>query len=100
MELQNNFEVFQNANAKVVALAVTSVEAVDGLRQSLGISYLMLADPAHQVSEDYDVYNLLGDGLAAPSVFIIDTDGQIVWGYVGRGASDRPSAEKILKNLP
>lgn len=100
MELQNNYEAFQNAKVEVVALAVTSVEAVDSLRQGLGISYPMLADPGHRVSEDYGVYDLLGDGLAAPAVFIIDTDGQIVWSYVGMSASDRLSAAKILGNLP
>ncbi|MFL7792751.1 MAG: peroxiredoxin family protein [Anaerolineae bacterium] len=100
MELRSNYEAFQNAKVEVVALAVTSVEAVDGLRQSLGIPYLMLADPDHRVSEDYGVYDLLGDGLAAPSVFIISADGQIVWSYVGKNSADRLSAEKILGNLP
>ncbi|MFN2271077.1 MAG: peroxiredoxin family protein [Anaerolineae bacterium] len=100
MELQNNYEAFQNAKVEVVALAVTSSEAVDGLRQGLGISYLMLADPDHRVSEGYGVYDLLGDGLAAPAVFVIDADGQIVWSYVGMNGSDRLSAEKILGNLP
>ena len=100
MELQNNYEAFQNAEAEVVALAVTSVEAVDSLRLGLGIPYLMLADPDHRVSEDYGVYNLLGDNLAAPAVFIIDAEGQIVWSYVGMSGSDRLSAEKILGNLP
>lgn len=100
MELQSNYEAFQNAKAKVVALAVTSAEAVDGLQQSLGIPFPMLADPDHRVSEDYEVYDLLGDGLAAPSVFIIDTDGQIVWSYIGGNSNDRLSAEKILGHLP
>jgi peroxiredoxin len=100
VELRSNYEAFQNASVEVVALAVTSVEAADSLRQGLGIPYLMLADPDHRVSEDYGVYNLLGDGLAAPAVFVIDADGQIVWSYIGESASDRLSAEKILGNLP
>lgn len=100
MELQSNYEAFQKAKAEVVALAVTSMESVDSLRQSLGVPYPMLADLDHRVSEDYGVYDLLEDGLAAPSVFIIDADGQIVWSYVGKSSSDRLSAEKILGNLP
>jgi peroxiredoxin len=100
VELRSNYEAFQSAKVKVVALAVTSVEAVDSLQQGLGIPYLMLADPDHQVSEDYGVYDLLGDGLAAPSVFIISADGQIVWRYIGQNSADRLSAEKILRNLP
>ena len=100
MELQSNYESFQSAKVEVVALAVNSIGAVDGLRQSLGIPYPMLADLDHRVSEDYGVYDLLGDGLAAPAVFIIDTDGQVVWSYIGKNASDRLSADKILGQLP
>jgi hypothetical protein len=46
------------------------------------------------------VYNLLGDGVAAPAVFIIDGDGQIVWHDVGGNAQDRVGAETILSHLP
>jgi len=60
----------------------------------------MLADSKHKVAEAYGVYNLLGDGLAAPAVFVIDTDGRIVWSYVGRNSSDRPNTQAILEHLP
>jgi len=60
----------------------------------------ILADSDHAVAEAYGVYNLLGDGIATPSVFVIDTSGHIVWSYVGQNAADRPSIETILENLP
>jgi peroxiredoxin len=60
----------------------------------------MLADPNHQVAEAYGVYNLLGDKIAAPSVFIIATDGRVVWSYFGKSAGDRPGAQTILEHLP
>ena len=62
-------------------------------------TYPMLADPGHRVAEAYDVYNLLGDQLAAPSVFIIDVNGHIVWSRVGQNSTDRPSAQMILEEL-
>ncbi len=62
-------------------------------------AYPMLADPDHQVAEAYSVYGLLGDRYAAPSVFIIDTDGYIVWSRIGQSATDRPDAQKILEKL-
>ena len=65
-----------------------------------GAPFPILADPDHAVAEAYGVYNLLGDGFATPSVFIIDTSGQIVWSYVGQNAADRPAIEMILENLP
>jgi peroxiredoxin len=60
----------------------------------------MLADPEHEVAEAYGVYNLLGDGYAAPSVFIIDSDGRIVWSHVGRDAQDRPAVQTLIDNVP
>jgi len=59
----------------------------------------MLADSVHQAAEAYSVYNLLGDGYAAPTVFIIDTDGRITWSRVGQNATDRPNAQTILQKL-
>lgn len=60
----------------------------------------MLADPAHSVAEAYGVYNLLGDDLAAPSVFVIGTDGRILWSYVGQSSTDRTSVQVIIEHLP
>jgi peroxiredoxin len=100
VELQGNYAAFQEAGVEVVALAILSPESAEGLQQGLGISYPVLADPEHKVSEEYGVYNLLGDGLAAPAVFVINGDGQVVWQYVGTSALDRQSAGTILSHLP
>jgi len=97
--LQNSYTAFQSVGAEIVAMAVASLASVDGARQTVSAAFPMLADPDHQAAEAYGVYNLLGDGLAAPSVFIIDTDSSIAWSYIGRGPNDRPSAQKILEEL-
>ena len=60
----------------------------------------MLADPEHRVAEAYGVYNLLGDGLAAPAVFVIGSDGRIVWSRVRLNPTNRPDAQTILEHLP
>ena len=84
-----------------MALAVASLTAVDdGVRRVIEPPYPLLADPDHEVAEAYGVYNLLGDGYAAPAVFIIDTDGEIIWSYVGQSPTDRPLPSTILQNLP
>ncbi len=64
------------------------------------LSYPILADPDHRIAAAYGVYNLLGDSVATPAVFIIDKSGQIVWSYIGQNISDRPSNQTILENLP
>jgi peroxiredoxin len=84
----------------MIALAVAPLASVDGARNTTGATYPMLADPEHQVAEAYGVYNLLGDNVAAPSVFIIGADGRVVWNYVGENSSDRPNPQTILEHLP
>ncbi len=70
------------------------------MRQIVQAGYPLLADNSHRVAEAYGVYNLLGDGLAAPAVLIVDSDGQILWSAVGQGPQDRPATMDILDRLP
>ncbi len=100
MELRDHYREFRAREAEVVALAVNTLEGVEGVQLAVQAPYPLLADPDHQVAEAYGVYNLLGDGLAAPAVFIINADGQLLWSYVGQGIGDRPAATDILAHLP
>jgi peroxiredoxin len=77
-----------------------SIERVEGWCQAAGADYPMLADPEQEVSRAYGVYNLLGAGATMPSAFIIDTDGNVVWHYVGESYADYARAQPILDNLP
>ena len=81
-------------------MAVQGVANARRMVQLTGAAFPILADPDHWVAEAYGVYDLLGDGVATPAVFIIDPSGEIVWSYVGQNSNDRPSAKTVLKNLP
>jgi peroxiredoxin len=100
VQLQESYQAFQNIGADIAALAVAPMSSVDGARTAAKATFPMMADVDHTVAETYGVYNLLGDKLAAPSVFVIDTDGHILWGHIGRSAGDRPSVQTILDKLP
>ena len=100
MDLQNHYQDFQGRDTEILALAVHDVAGAQRVAQVTGATYPILADPDHAVADAYGVYNLLGDGVATPAVFIVDQTGQIVWSYVGRSASDRPNVKTILENLP
>lgn len=100
MELHENYAALRAAGAEVISVVVARLEDVESWCQRAGITYPMLADADHRVSEAYGVYNLLGDGLAAPAVFVIDTDGQIVWSRIAQSTGDIVSAAVILEHLP
>ena len=99
--MQEEYQAFQDAGAEVVALAVSPLSAIEqGVQNVISPSYPLLADPEHEVAEAFNVYNLLGNGYAAPSVFVIDEDGRVVWSYIGQSRTDRPSASTVLRNIP
>ena len=100
MDLQGAYPRFQERKAEVIGVAVQNVARAKSMREITGASFPLLADPDHAATDAYGVFDLLGDGLATPSVFIVDADGTIVWSYVGQHAADRPGADTILSHLP
>ena len=51
------------------------------------------------VPQAYEVYNLHGDLVAAPAVFIIDKNGKIAYSYIGIDIADRAPTDDILNEL-
>ena len=67
--------------------------------QQRGIPFPVLYDPSTQVPRTYEVFDLLGDGLAAPATFIVNTDGVITWKYVASRNYDHASVTRVLAQL-
>lgn len=70
------------------------------LSLALNVEYSLLSDPEAYVIKKYGVFNLLGDGVATPSVFIIDSNKTLIWSYIGENVSDRANISDILTNIP
>lgn len=83
-----------------MAVAVQDQAGAQATRAETQVSYPILTDPDHRIADSYQVYNLLGDGVATPAVFIINKAGQVTWSYIGQTVNDRPAGETILANLP
>lgn len=83
----------------IFAISTDDLSGAQSIASRVGISFPVLFDPAADVVEAYGVYDLLGDGLATASTFVIDKQGVIRWKYVARGISDRPSVTEILEQL-
>jgi peroxiredoxin len=65
----------------------------------LDLGFPLLVDPAANVVREYGIFNLLGDGLATASTFILDKQGRITYRYVGKGISDRPPTDLVINAL-
>ena len=100
MELQGSYSSILDEGAEVVSIVVASLEAVEGLCQSARVPFPVLSDADHEVAEAYAVYNLLGDELAGPAVFIVDSERRIVWNQIGRPTRVHVPIATILENLP
>lgn len=61
-----------------------------------GLSFPVARDADGRVSKAWGVYDVLGDGLAAPSTFVIDAHGELAFWKIGTNLTDRPSAGEIL----
>ena len=99
MELQEAYPQFRELDVEVVALSVDDVSDAAEMVDLVGAEYPVLADADTAVARAYGVYDLLGDGVAAPAVFIVDGDGDVRSWYIGQNIADRPSAQEILESL-
>ena len=64
----------------------------------------MIDDRGAKIARDYDVYWFAPGGggslnvkQAVPSKFLINKEGKIVWTYIGKDKSDRPSIEMMME---
>ena len=97
--MQEQYQEFAALNAEILAVSVEDMAIGQNVSELLGLQYPVLSDVDHKAVSLYGIYNLLGDSLATPSVFLIDAQGVIRWEYVGASTTDRPSNEMILEQL-
>jgi len=62
------------------------------------LSYPILSDTTRSLITSWDVMHPT-EGIARPSLFLVNKRGDIVWKYVGADASDRPAIPVILKEI-
>jgi len=90
---------FQYLDAEILGISMDNISETSMLAETLGVTYKLLSDPNGKVVKEYGVYNLLGDGVATPAIFIITPDKYINWSYVGKNVGDRPRVDDILVRL-
>lgn len=100
-DLANKYNDFQQSNCEVYSVS-TDTHFVhkawyDVSERIKKIDYIMLADPTHKLSKDFEVY-IETDGIAERGSFIVNPEGKIVSYEVSSGNVGR-NAEELLRKL-
>ena len=84
--------------AEIVALSADTPDQARMTVSELGITFPVLSDASRTHIRAYDVLHP-EEGIARPSLFVLDRDGMVRWQYVGINAADRPATGDVLEHL-
>ena len=87
---------FVERDIELIAISTDSTEDAKSMADLVLAKFHVLADSDGAVADSYGVFNMLGDGVAAPATFIIRPDSTIGTFYIGQDISDRPNPEQVL----
>ena len=91
------------AGATLAALSVDARKQSETLRRELELPFPILCDTERRVIREWDVYSPLErNGIAKPSVFVIEADRKVRYAAVDGVATRRPPAEilRVLQKNP
>ncbi len=91
--------MFRDHGVEVVAISTDGVGDASKMASLIQAQFPVLADHDKSVAREYGVYNLLGDGAAAPATIVIGNNGIVKWSHVGRTISDRPAPEEVIERI-
>ena len=100
-DLQNNYSKFKEVGCEIYSVSTDTHfvhkawhDASDRIKK---LEYVMLADPTHALSLDFEVY-IPEDGLSERGTFIVNPEGKIVAYEVNAGNVGR-NAEELLRKV-
>lgn len=95
-ELGAKYGSVRELGGEMIFVSVDDLDLVQAMKREVKTEAPFLSDGDFVASRRYGVFNRLGDGLAAPAVFIIDRQGYIRWKYISSSITDRPGAGKVM----
>ncbi len=99
MELKGDYQAITDFDAEVLAVSMDELSGAEHAVKRLELPFPILYDAEGHVVRRFGVFDLLDDGLATPSTFLLDMEGRIQWRYIGRSIYDRPSNAQIIAEL-
>ena len=95
-ELAQNHDLFRRFGIDIIALSTDDQENTQAMIDEVNPTFKIISDSTYTISQQWEVFNLLGDGVAAPSAFIIGKNNAILWAHRGSSSSDRPPTDFLL----
>lgn len=100
--LTENINEFEKRNIKLISIASDSVRLLRKFKEENEFSIDMISDRGAKIAKEYDVYWFAPGGgkdykikQAVPSKFLINKDRKIIWKYIGKDKTDRPSIKMM-----
>lgn len=103
-KLNQSVTEFEKRNIILIAISTDRAKALKILAEKEEYKFIVVSDEDAKISTEYNVfgkpidYDMIKVELAIPTTYLIDSNGIIVWGYVGT-KTDRPSIEEILEAI-
>ncbi len=95
-ELSQNHNLFKRFGIDIIAVSTDDQENTQAMIDEVSATFEIISDSTYTISQQWEVFNILGDGVAAPSAFIIGKNNSILWAHRGSSPSDRPPTDFLL----
>lgn len=89
---------------KLITIATDRVKPLKKLAEKENYMFTVISDSETKLSNEYNVFgkpvdfDMIKIELAIPSTYLINSNGEIVWRYVGT-KTDRPSINTIVEAI-
>ena len=98
--LAEDYYKFRQAGAELIAVSVDEQSFAWSMAQTTGAKFQILSDADKKTIAAYGIVNAAEhDGIAHPSIFILDKEGRIRYLHVGKDPQDRPPDETIIEEV-
>ena len=90
----------------MISIASDSVRLLQKFKEENNFIVDIISDRGAKIAKEYDVYWFAKGGgknmkvkQAVPSKFLVNKNGEIVWTYIGKDKTDRPSIELMTATI-
>ena len=79
--MSQNHDLFKRFGIDIIAVSTDDQEDTQAMIDEVSASFEIISDATYTISQQWEVFNILGDGVAAPAAFIIGKNNSILWAH-------------------